>query len=82
MTSDTEYDNVARLVDHLFCHETGKLIAVLTRILGPHNIEFFFHVEFSRNLFGPVPNVHLRRLTFHPQVSFYFFFELFSTEGL
>ncbi len=39
MTSDTQYDNVARLVDHLFRHETGKLIAVLTRIFGPHNIE-------------------------------------------
>jgi RNA polymerase sigma factor (sigma-70 family) len=39
MTTDTSYENVARLVDHLFRHETGKLIAVLTRIFGPHNLE-------------------------------------------
>jgi RNA polymerase sigma factor (sigma-70 family) len=39
MASDTNYDNVNRLVDHLFRHEAGKLTAVLTRIFGAHNIE-------------------------------------------
>jgi RNA polymerase sigma factor (sigma-70 family) len=39
MTTQTGYDNVTNLVDHLFRHETGKLIAVLTRIFGPHNLE-------------------------------------------
>jgi len=38
MTADTSYD-VTGLVDHLFRYETGKLIAVLTRIFGTHNIE-------------------------------------------
>lgn len=27
------------LIDHLFRHESGKLISVLTRIFGPHNLE-------------------------------------------
>ena len=35
-----DYDRVTGLVDHFFRHETGKLIAVLTRIFGPHNLEF------------------------------------------
>ena len=39
MTTNTGSENVARLVDHLFRHETGKLIAVLTRIFGTHHIE-------------------------------------------
>src|ERR671913_1688540 len=39
MATGSNYDNVNRLVDHLFRHETGKLIAVLTRIFGAHNIE-------------------------------------------
>jgi len=39
MATDTSYDNVARLVDQLFRHETGKLIVVLTRIFGVHNLE-------------------------------------------
>jgi RNA polymerase sigma factor (sigma-70 family) len=39
MATDSSYDNVTRLVDHLFRHETGKLIAVLTRIFGPHHLE-------------------------------------------
>ena len=39
MATDTGYDNVVDLVDHLFRHETGKLIAVLTRIFGAHNLE-------------------------------------------
>ena len=28
-----------QLVDHLFRHEAGKMIAVLTRIFGIHNLE-------------------------------------------
>jgi RNA polymerase sigma factor (sigma-70 family) len=39
MTAASSYDNVTGLVDHLFRHETGKLIAVLTRIFGAHNLE-------------------------------------------
>jgi RNA polymerase sigma factor (sigma-70 family) len=30
---------VSRLVDHLFRHESGRLIASLTRILGVHNLD-------------------------------------------
>jgi len=32
-------ENVHRLVDHLFRHEAGKMVAVLTRIFGLHNLE-------------------------------------------
>jgi RNA polymerase sigma factor (sigma-70 family) len=39
MTADISYDNVKGLVDHFFRHEMGKLIAVLTRIFGTHNLE-------------------------------------------
>lgn len=34
-----EKENVAQLVDHLFRHQSGKMIAVLTRIFGMHNLE-------------------------------------------
>jgi RNA polymerase sigma factor (sigma-70 family) len=34
-----EQENVAQLVDHLFRHQSGKMIAVLTRIFGMHNLE-------------------------------------------
>jgi RNA polymerase sigma-70 factor (ECF subfamily) len=27
------------MIDHLFRHEAGKLVAVLTRLFGPHNLE-------------------------------------------
>jgi RNA polymerase sigma-70 factor (ECF subfamily) len=27
------------LIDHLFRHESGKLVAILTRLFGPHNLE-------------------------------------------
>ena len=30
---------ISRLVDHLFRHEAGRLVAVLTRIFGPENLE-------------------------------------------
>jgi RNA polymerase sigma factor (sigma-70 family) len=30
---------VKPVIDHLFRHESGKLISVLTRIFGPHNLE-------------------------------------------
>jgi RNA polymerase sigma factor (sigma-70 family) len=33
-----EYE-VKPVIDHLFRHESGKLISVLTRIFGPHNLE-------------------------------------------
>ena len=39
MSADPGFDNVTGFVDHFFRHETGKLIAVLTRIFGPHNLE-------------------------------------------
>jgi len=39
MVQEPGYDNVKSLVDHLFRHETGKMIAVLTRIFGPHNLQ-------------------------------------------
>lgn len=35
----TEHKEINHLVDHLFRHETGKLVSVLTRILGPENLE-------------------------------------------
>src|SRR4030081_3367287 len=28
-----------QLLEHLFRHESGKLVSVLTRIFGPHNLE-------------------------------------------
>jgi RNA polymerase sigma factor (sigma-70 family) len=37
MTSKT--DNINNLLDHLFRHESGKLISMLTRIFGTDNIE-------------------------------------------
>ena len=39
MSAETSHDHVIGFVDHFFRHETGKLIAVLTRIFGPHNLE-------------------------------------------
>ena len=32
-------DSVKPLIDHLFRHESGKLIAILTKIFGPVNLE-------------------------------------------
>ncbi len=32
-------ENVQKLVDHLFRHEAGKMVAVLTRMLGAENLE-------------------------------------------
>jgi RNA polymerase sigma factor (sigma-70 family) len=32
-------EKVQQLVDHLFRHQSGKMIAVLTRIFGTHNLE-------------------------------------------
>ena len=37
--SAQEQKGVAQLVDHLFRHQAGKMIAVLTRIFGMHNLE-------------------------------------------
>lgn len=34
-----EKENIDQLVDHLFRHESGKMIAVLTKILGTENID-------------------------------------------
>lgn len=31
--------DINKLIDHLFRHESGRIVAVLTRILGPHNME-------------------------------------------
>jgi RNA polymerase sigma-70 factor (ECF subfamily) len=36
---EPEQEGVAQLVDHLFRHQSGKMIAVLTRIFGMHNLE-------------------------------------------
>jgi len=36
---ETKPSNVTQLVEHLFRHETGKIISVLTRIFGSHNID-------------------------------------------
>jgi RNA polymerase sigma-70 factor (ECF subfamily) len=35
----TEQTQIPNLVDHLFRHEAGKLVAVLTRLFGSANIE-------------------------------------------
>ena len=35
----TEKNNIPRLVDHLFRHESGKLVSVLTRIFGIENLD-------------------------------------------
>src|SRR5687767_5764631 len=39
MQPQTGHDHVSQLVDHLFRHETGKLVAVLTGIFGAHHLE-------------------------------------------
>src|SRR5690349_17232447 len=31
--------DVPTLIDHLFRHESAKMVAALTRLLGPHNLE-------------------------------------------
>ncbi|WP_205514482.1 RNA polymerase sigma factor [Longitalea arenae] len=36
---EPEQNRVAQLIDHLFRHQSGKMIAVLTRIFGMHNLE-------------------------------------------
>lgn len=36
---EPEQESVVKLVDHLFRHQSGKMIAVLTRIFGMHNLE-------------------------------------------
>ena len=36
---EPEQESVVQLVDHLFRHQSGKMIAVLTRIFGMHNLE-------------------------------------------
>lgn len=38
MTS-SENEQIRPVVDNLFRHESGKLVSVLTRIFGPHNLE-------------------------------------------
>ncbi|MDP4263374.1 MAG: sigma-70 family RNA polymerase sigma factor [Bacteroidota bacterium] len=38
MNSLTKESRVTQLIDHLFRHETGKMVAVLTRIFGPENM--------------------------------------------
>lgn len=35
----TSHTNINQLIDHLFRHESGKMVAVLTKLLGPANIE-------------------------------------------
>jgi RNA polymerase sigma factor (sigma-70 family) len=31
--------NIHQIIDHLFRHESGKLVSVLTKIFGPHNLQ-------------------------------------------
>jgi RNA polymerase sigma factor (sigma-70 family) len=38
-TMSSTPDNINQLVDHLFRHESGKMIAVLSRLLGLQNLE-------------------------------------------
>ncbi|MGZ3929672.1 MAG: RNA polymerase sigma factor [Mucilaginibacter sp.] len=35
----TKQDDITQLVDHLFRHESGRMVAVLTRIFGSDNLE-------------------------------------------
>src|SRR5688572_3378711 len=35
----TGADNINKLVDHLFRHESGKMVAILSRLLGLQNLE-------------------------------------------
>lgn len=35
----TKAADINKLVDHLFRHESGKMVAVLTRLLGFDNLE-------------------------------------------
>jgi len=37
--STTSSQHVQNLVDHLFRHEAGKMVAVLTRLLGTENLD-------------------------------------------
>ena len=32
-------ENIHKLTDHLFRHESGKMVSVLTKIFGPENLE-------------------------------------------
>ena len=32
-------ENIHHTLEHLFRHESGKLISVLTKVFGPHNLE-------------------------------------------
>lgn len=59
---EQEQKGVALMVDHLFRHQSGKMIAVLTRIFGMHNLEMIEDVvqeSFLRAMhawtFGPLP---------------------------
>ena len=58
-----EHNRVEQLVDHLFRHQSGKMIAVLTRIFGMHNLEMIEDVvqeSFLRAMqtwtFNPLPD--------------------------
>lgn len=35
----TDRDHINQLADHLFRHESGKMVSILTRIFGPENID-------------------------------------------
>jgi RNA polymerase sigma factor (sigma-70 family) len=39
MSANSSDHDVKRLVDHLFRHEAGRLVAILTRALGPENLD-------------------------------------------
>src|SRR5690349_4278737 len=57
------HGTVTQLTDHLFRHQSGKMIAVLTRIFGMHNLEMIEDVvqeSFLRAMqtwtFNPLPD--------------------------
>lgn len=39
MAPETKYARVNTLVDHLFRHEGGRMVSILTRLFGLHNLE-------------------------------------------
>jgi len=38
-TNNAAVQEPKNMIDHLFRHEAGKLVAILTRLFGPHNLE-------------------------------------------
>ncbi|HLX65521.1 MAG TPA: sigma factor, partial [Puia sp.] len=56
-------DTVQALVDHLFRHEAGRMVAILTRLFGIHNLELAedifqdtLHQALKDWSLGPIPD--------------------------